>query len=231
ILFWLMTRWSHVREVWARDGVYIVASLTAVSGLLISFTPLGFHPWMGFMSALLIPISYMILAGHSYRALKDRNHNQSLSPHWIAVAVLFWLAGGGFLGTVSTQGQLPNWIQGTQLLQTQHDWMLWGLLAIILGLVNYQATALRGENRRVTGYMPLWLIAFGSGFALMIQASIGVIEIYLLKILHFAQTHLDVLIVPLQIIRIVCLLAVAVGIGIYALGFWVRRPKRITVIH
>lgn len=229
ITFWLMTRWSHVRAIWARDGVTIVASLISLSGLLISFAPLGLHPWIGFLAVWVIPISYMILAGHSYRALKDRNHNQSLSPHWIAIAILFWLAVGGFLGTISTQGGLPIWIQDTSIASAQIGWMLWGLLAIILALVNYQAAELRGENRRVTGYMPLWLMAFGNGFALIIQGCIGVVEIYLLKILHIHRPHIDVLLVPLHMIWIVCLLAVALGIGLYALGFWVRRPKKITV--
>lgn len=227
IMFWLMTHWSNVRVLWARDGVYIVASLIGLSGLLISLARLGLHPGLGVLSAFMIPICYMIFAGHHYRALKDRTHDQSLSAHWIAIAVLFWMAGGGFLGTLSTQGNLPLWIGDTQLASAQIGWMMWGILAIILSLVNYQAATLRGENRRVTGYMPLWLITFGHGLALLVQSCMGVVEIYLSRIVGIDPAHVTVLLLPMQLVWMICLLAVAIGIGIYALGYWKRRPKTI----
>lgn len=224
IMFWLMTHWSNVRAEWARDGVMIVSWLIAFAGVLMSIAPLALPSFIGFFSAFVVPVCYMILAGHSYRALRDRNQNLSLSPHWIAIAVLLWLAGGGFLGTLSTQVGIQQWLQGTRLAQAQHWFLIWGMLAIILSLVNNTATQLRGENRRVTGYMPLWLIAFGSGFGGVVLGCAGVVEIYLLRFLTIDRATVETLLIPLSIVWIVCLLIVAIGIAIYALGFWIRRP-------
>lgn len=226
--FWLMTRWSHVRAEWAQDGVMIVATLIGVTGLLISFAPIGYPAWLGVIVASIVPIPYMIFAGHSYRALKDRNHNQSLSPHWIGIAVLLWLAGGGFLGMISTQAGIQRWMMDTALASAQLGLMNWGILAIILSLVNYATAELRGENRRVTGYMPLWMIAFGSGFAFIVQACLGVLQIYLGGLMGIDPIKVDSLLIPLHIIWIICLMTVVMGIAIYALGFWVRRPNIVT---
>jgi hypothetical protein len=219
-----MTRWSNVREEWAREGVVIVSGLIALAGSLISIAPLALPSLIGIFSAVVVPICYMILAGHSYRALRDRNQNRSLSPHWIAIAVLLWLAGGGFLGTLSTQMGIQQWLSGTRLAEAQYGLMVWGMLAIVLSLVNTTATELRGENRRVTGYMPLWLIAFGNGFGAIVLGSTGVVEIYLQGFLAIDRATVERLLIPLSILWIVCLLTAAIGIAIYALGFWIRRP-------
>lgn len=222
ISFYLMPCWSRVRREWAYDGVVIVSTLLGIGGVFMSLAPIGLSPLLRLIAGFGIPIAYMILGGHSYRALRDRTHNMSLSPHWVAIAVLLWLAGGGFLGTLSILSS--SW-QGTPLINTQISLMRWGILAILLSLVNYTATSLRGDNRRVTGYMPLWLIAFGIGFANIIQGCIGVVEIYLMNILAYDTTTIPQLLIPLRVIRLVCLMGVAIGVGIYALGFWVRRPR------
>ena len=87
----------------------------------------------------------------------------SLAPHWTAVATLFWLAAGGFLGALSLQAGL-NQAQQDTALQAAQDWIMsWALLAHLCAYLNSVATELRGGNRRVTGYAPLWLIAFGAG--------------------------------------------------------------------
>lgn len=227
IMFWLMTRWSNVRADWARDGVIIVAGCVALAGFFITIAPLHRSPFLSIIAVLIVPICYMILGGHSYRALRDRNQNQSLSPHWIAIAVLFWLAGAGFLGTLSTHFGFQQWLQGTRLAGAQHSLMLWGVLAVILSLTNYTATTLRGENRRVTGYMPLWLMAFGTGFGMIVRGCAGVVEVYLRNILLLDTVTVDALLIPLSLVWIICLLIVALGIMIYAIGFWIRRP----IIH
>ncbi len=227
IMFWLITHWSNVRDDWARDGVMILAGCVSVSGFFITIAPLHHSSFLSIASVLIVPMCYMILAGHSYRALRDRNQNQSLSPHWIAIAVLFWLAGAGFLGTLSTHFGFQQWLQVTRLADAQYGLMMWGVLGIVLSLTNYTATYLRGENRRVTGYMPLWLIAFGVGFGMIVRGCAGVVEIYLTHFLLMDRVTVDTLLIPLSIVWIICLLIIAIGIMIYALGFWVRRP----IIH
>ena len=229
IMFWLMRRYSRVDDEWAQDGLRIVAVLVFLAGGLISLGRLGLPVVISYGAAALAPLCYIILAGHSYRALASRNENASLAPHWIALATLFWLVGGGFLGTLAIQPAINAAIQGTDLAAAQ-DWLArWVLLAIVLAFANEAASALRGDNRRVTGYVPLWLIAFGAGLAGVTQACRGVAQIYLRVIggLDAAAMREDLL--PLTVVWIICLSAVAVGILAYALGFWLRRPRIVLV--
>ena len=176
----------------------------------------------------MIPLCYVILAGHSYRALSSRNENASLAPHWVAAATVFWLVGGGFLGALSIQPGISEATRGTDLAAAQ-DWLAgWVLLAIALAFVNESATALRGDNRRVTGFLPLWLITFGAGLAAISLACRGVVQFYLRDVAAVEEAAQAELLLPLTTVWIICLLAVAAGIVIYALGFWLRRsPVRV----
>jgi len=229
IMFWLMRRYSRVDDEWAGDGLRIVAVLVFLAGGLISLGRLGLPVVISYGAAALAPLCYIILAGHSYRALASRNENASLAPHWIALATLFWLVGGGFLGTLAIQPAINAAIQGTDLAAAQ-DWLArWVLLAIVLAFVNEAASALRGDNRRVTGYVPLWLIAFGAGLAGITQACRGVAQIYLRVIGGLDTAAMREELLPLTVVWIICLSAVAVGILAYALGFWLRRPRIVLV--
>ena len=224
VMFWLMRRYSNVADQWAEDGLLIVALLVFLAGSLISLGRLGLPPVVSLAATALIPLCYIILAGHSYRALSSRNENASLAPHWIAVATLFWLVGGGFLGALSIQAAISEAMRGTDLVAAQ-DWLArWVLLAIVLAFVNESASSLRGDNRRVTGFVPLWLIAFGAGLASIVQACGGIVQIYLRDVAAVGPSALTELLLPLTIVWIICLLAVAAGIVTYALGFWLRRP-------
>ena len=102
------------------------------------------------------------------------------------------------------------------------------MILIVLSLVNYTATHLRGENRRVTGYIPLWLIAFGNGLGTIVLGCAGVVEIYLRELLAIDHDTVIYLLTPLLIMRLVCLMAIAIGVMVYALGFWARYPKIIS---
>ena len=116
-------------------------------------------------------------------------------------------------------------MRGTDLAAAQ-DWLAgWVLLAITLAFVNESATALRGDNRRVTGYVPLWLTVFGAGLATITLACRGVVKIILRDVAAVEKAAQAALLLPLTSVWIICLLAVAAGIVTYALGFWLRRPK------
>lgn len=225
VAFWLMTRISTVEREWAEDGVRIAAALLFFAGGLISIAPLGLPPLVGISATPLILICYTILAGHVYRALSLRNSDRSLAPHWTAVATLFWLLAGGFLGGLSLHAGLNQALQNTALGAAQ-AWLLgWALLAVICAYLNQVAVELRGGNRRVTGYMPLWLIAFGAGLSTVVQACRGVLEIYLRDGFALGPAQIREMTAPLTQLWIICLLAAAIGILILALGFWARRPK------
>lgn len=225
VAFWLMTRFSAVERDWADDGVQIVASLIFFAGSLISLAALGLPPWMSYSAAVLVVLCYTILGGHVYRALGMRKQDRSLAPHWLAVAALFWLVAGGFLGALSLPAQLNQAMQQTALAAAG-DWLMsWALLAVICAFINSVATELRGGNRRVTGYVPLWLVAFGAALSTILQGCRGVVEIYLRD--QFALDSLAALelTAPLTQVWLVCLLAVAAGILCFALGFWARLPQ------
>ena len=221
VCFWLMTRWSRVPDEWARDGVRIVAALLGIAGGFISIAPLGLPVPLIVIATPLIPLCHFILAGHSYRALSQRNADASLSPHWIALAALYWLMGGGLLGIIEL------YLRGKpgHLADARQDLLAWVMLAIVLGCVNFSAAELRGGNRRVTGYIPFWLVAFGVGLAAVLQICRGAVELYLREVFALDALDIAALLLPLTMLWMICLLAVAVGIIIYALGFWTRRPQ------
>jgi len=225
VAFWLMTRFSTVTREWAQDGLKIVAALIFLGGSLISIAPLGLPPVIGISAAPLIVLCYTIQAGHACRALSTRNADRSLAPQWIAVAALFWLVAGGFLGAISLHAGLNSAMQGTALSAAQVWIMSWALLAILCACLNSVAAELRGGNSRVTGYAPLWLIAFGAGLSTIVQGCRGVVEIYLRDSFALERARILAMTAPLTQIWILCLLAVAIGIMTFALGFWARRPK------
>ncbi len=225
VMYWLMRRYSRVEAEWAADGLRITALLVFLAGSMISLGRLGLATTVSIGATPLIPLCYIILAGHSYRALSSRNENASLASHWIAAATLFWLVGGGFLGTLSIQPAIGEAMRATGLATAQ-DWLaMWVLLAIVLAIVNEGATSLRGDNRRVTGYVPLWLVAFGAGLASIVGACRGVVQIYLREFAVAEATAMAALLLPLTAVWIICLSAAGAGIVIYALGFWLRRTR------
>jgi len=225
VMYWLMRRYSRVEAEWAADGLRITALLVFLAGSMISLGRLGLATTVSIGATPFIPLCYIILAGHSYRALSSRNENASLASHWIAAATLFWLVGGGFLGTLSIQPAIGEAMRATALATVQ-DWLaMWVLLAIVLAIVNEGASSLRGDNRRVTGYVPLWLVAFGAGLASIVGACRGVVQIYLREVAAAEATTMAALLLPLTAVWIICLSAAGAGIVIYALGFWLRRTR------
>ena len=224
IFFWLMTRWSRASSEWARDGVRIAAVLLVAAGSLISLAPTGPPAIVIGIATLLIPLCHLILAGHSCRALRARGADASLSPHWMALAALYWLIGGGLLGILGLYLKADG-----HLADAQQGLITWAMLAIVMGFVNGCAAELRGDNRRVTGYAPFWLIGFGVGLATVAQICRGAVELYLREVFALDGASIAGLLLPLTLIWLICLLAVAAGILIYALGFWARRPQILAV--
>ncbi len=220
VFFWLMTRWSRASSEWAQDGVRIAAVSLVAAGSLISLAAAGLSAIVVGIATLLIPLCHLILAGHSCRVLRERGADASLSPHWMALAALYWLIGGGFLGTFGIYLRSDGY-----LADAQQGLIGWVMLTIALGFVNGCAAELRGDNRRVTGYAPFWLIAFGVGLATVMQICRGAVELYLREVFALDAASIAGLLLPLTVIWLIGLLAAAMGILIYALGFWARRPQ------
>ena len=219
ISFWLMTRWSDVGLEWARDGLRTTAGLVLLAGGCISIAPLGWLRGISAIPTLLIPLSAMIFAAHSCRAL-GISRRATLSPHWLAAAALYWL-----IACLFSAVSLHIRAAAGHLDAAQHELAGWVMVAIVLAWVNAGAAELRGESRRVTGYVPLWLTVFGWGLALLLQICRGTLELYLRDVLALDAPAVAALLLPLTALWVIALLAVAIGILSYALGFWARQPQ------
>jgi nitric oxide reductase subunit B len=223
LVFWLMHRFSSITPVWADMSLYTVAGLLALAGALVTLTTLSpDSPLLGGASAIVIALLYLIFASHSYRALSDRNATNTLAAHWTALGVLLLLL-GGVLGGL--QAPVRLWTAGTRLSDLQPTLALLAVVAIILGVVNQAAAEMRGDNRRVTGLAPFWLVAFGvigGGLAL---AGAGLVQVYLERILSIGYLDTQALLEPLHALWVGGQGLFALGVGWYTLVFWLRRPR------
>jgi nitric oxide reductase subunit B len=232
LAFWLMHRMSNITPVWAEMGVNVVAGFVALAGALLTLPTFyslveseGIRA-LGGIGVVVLPVVYLIFAAHSYRALSDRNTNATLAAQWLALGVLLFLIGGGLLGGVGALPNLRDFTTGTRLSDLQTTLMQFAVVALLLGVFNQAIAELRGQNRRVTGLMPFWLVAFGvigGGAAL---AAAGVAQVYLERLLSVGYLETQTLLIPLYTLWFMGLILLAFGVLVYALGFWVRRPIR-----
>lgn len=228
--FWLMRRFSHITPDWADTGIYSVAGMVTLAGTLVALSPLlalGAPAWMqtlGNLSAILIPILYLIFAAHAYRALSDRNPIRTLAAHWFALALLLVLLGPGLLGALQAVPSVSQWTLGTRLGDLQTTLTLFAPLAMALGVANQAAAELRGQNHRVTGFIPFWLVSFGIVFVALSLGAAGVAQTYMERRLSIGYLDVQTLLEPLYALWFGGLVLAALGAAVYALTFWRRRP-------
>ncbi len=222
LYFWLLGRCSSVERAWREAGLRILALLLTLAGALISLGRLGLPPALAAGAAPLIALAYMILASHGYRALSSRNENATLAPQWLALATLLWLVSGLF-AALSIQPGINAAMRGSDIAAAQRWLMQWALLAVALAWVNEGTSALRGDNRRVTGFAPFWLMAFGAALTAAALLCRGAAYIALRDIAARSPTLAELL--PFTFVLLLCLAAVALGGLSYALGYWRRRAR------
>ncbi len=224
LAFWLLTRLGALSDDLAEARLRICAFMLGFAALLSSLGRITLPPILAACAAALVIIAFGLVASHLARPLREPNENKSLAGHWIALAALSWLAFGA-LGAISLTGGLWQAMRGTDLAAAWDGIGGWGSLAIALALVNYTASALRGDNRRVTGYLAFWLISFGAGFAFIAQLCRGVAQAYLREYANPAALSEAELLLPLTLIWLVCQVVLAAGMIVYALGYFARRPR------
>lgn len=211
--FWLMHRFSNITYDWMNRGLLVVASLLLVGELLLALR----------VVVMIVPVLYVFLGGHSYRALSDRNSSRTLAAHWYALGLLAWLIGGGILGPLLAW--VYPWVVDTYLTEARLMLVNWGGMAVLLGLVNQASAELRQQNRRVTGLMPFWFVSFGSLGACTGLAAAGLVQVYLARRLGFDAVTVQQEIAPLLLGWRFGLVLVFTGLLLYALGFWLRRVR------
>ncbi|MBZ0277165.1 MAG: hypothetical protein K8I60_13535, partial [Anaerolineae bacterium] len=160
--FWLMHRFSNITPAWADTGVIVTGGWAALAGVLVTLPglyPLGVPDWLltlGRISLFVIPICYLVIAAHSYKAFSDRNPTQTLAGHWLSLGIVLLLLGPGLLGAAQALPGVMQWTVGTRLSDLQGTLTGVAALAVTLGVINQGTIELRGINRRVTGLIPFW---------------------------------------------------------------------------
>lgn len=230
IAFWLMHRISNITPSWAARGVFVCAGLVTLAGAWITLPalyPLGVAPiirTIGSFGIVIVPTAYTIVAAHSYRALSDRNPTQTLSGHWLALGILLLLFGIGIVGGLQTLPDLALWTAGTRLAELQTSWIQAGAASVMLGMINYAGASARGQNMRVTGLLPFWLMTagwLGGGVALGLA---GVAQIYMERVLSVGYLETQTLLLPLHELWLVGWASAACGVVIYTTALTIRRP-------
>jgi nitric oxide reductase subunit B len=232
LAFWLMHRFSNITPRWAEMGVNTVAGLVALAGALLTLpmlytlTDSDIVKLLGSVGVVVIPAAYLIFAAHSYRAFSDRNTNVTLSAQWLALSVLLFVIGAGILGGIGALPGIQEFTTGTQLSDLQMILIRWAVVAVLFGMFNQATAEMRGQNRRVTGLVPFWLVTFGLLGSSAALAAAGVVQVYLERLLSVGYLETQTLMIPLYTLWFIGLLLVGFGILAYALGFWARRPAR-----
>ncbi|MDZ4767082.1 MAG: hypothetical protein SGI73_21285 [Chloroflexota bacterium] len=229
LAFWQLHRISNLTPAWAARGAAVCAGVLVVAGAWLALPalyPLGAADGVRMLGGLgvgIAPIAAIMVAAHAHRALVDRNASATLAGYWIALGVVLWLLGVGVVGAFGTLPALAVWTAGTPLAALSASWSSAGAAAIILGMINQAMAEARGQNRRITGLLPFWLIAagwLGSGAAMGMA---GVVQVMTERALGVAYLDAQRLIAPLGCLGLIGGLMTVLGIGVYALGFVVRR--------
>jgi len=228
--FWLMHRFSNVTPGWADMGIYSVGGLVMLAGVLVSLTPLyvmAAPEWvrmLGNLAVFVVPVAYLIFAAHSYKALADRNATYTLAGHWYTLSLLLLLLGIGLLGGVQSATGVSVYTLGTRLTDLQSTFVGLAVVSMALGVINQGAAELKGHNRRLTGLSPFWLVAFGIiGGGLALGAA-GAVQTITERQLSVGYLDTQTLVIPLYQGWFLGLAAVLVGMVIYGITYWLRRP-------
>ncbi|MFW5772702.1 MAG: hypothetical protein ACOCZH_05190 [Phototrophicaceae bacterium] len=219
--YWLMHRFSNITPFWRDQSIAVIAPLLATTGVLLALAPEV--RLAGFALAVVAPLALMLTAAHSYRALSDRNSSRTLAAHWTALALILWLLALGALAPLTRYPDAITTVTGTQLDAVRESLAGWALVAVGLGTVNQAVAEMRGQNRRITGLLPFWLVCFGLLGAALALAGAGLVQVYVERLLNAgaAETHRTIL--TLYRLRLAGTVAVLLGTLIYALGFTARR--------
>ncbi len=224
--YWLMHRFSNLTPLWLNQDSQIAAALLTLAGTLLTLASLAALPdWVSGIAALAIPVLLLMVAARTYRALTERNPTYTLAAHWFAMSVIVLLLGMGIVGGLQTVTAVRDYTLGTRLTDLQRTLCLLAVSAMVLGVMNQAWAEIRGENRRVTGLVPFWLIGvgvLGGGAAL---GAAGVVQTYMERILSVGYLDTQALLVPLYTAWVAGQAALLIGVLIYALAFWWRRPS------
>jgi hypothetical protein len=227
VCFWLMRRFSNVRQPWADQGAASVGGLMVVAGALLSIIPLaglGLSGGLALLGAVWAPLACVVYAAHAYRALSDHNAAQTLASHYVALHVVLVLAVGA-LGSALLLPDVAALAQGTRLPEAHYSLAQWAVLAALLGMVNQAASEMRQSSQRVTGLTPFWLLSAGAVLAGITLLAAGAAQVLLERRLNVGYLDTQTLLAPLYLGWIVGVAGLALGLCLYALGYRARQIR------
>lgn len=226
----LMARFSAARADWLDESLYTTAGLIALAGALLTVAdlyPLTAASWLatlGSVSSVAVPVIMVIIAGHFYRVLARRRDNATLAAHWVALGLVFTVLGAGILGGLGSEPSIRRWLMGTRLDDARVLLAYLLPVAVSLGMINQSAADLHGEDGRITGYIPFWLVGAGVLATTALLVAIGVGQVYMERVIAVDFVQAETLLIPLYRLTLGAWLLLALGMGIYAFTFWLRRP-------
>jgi nitric oxide reductase subunit B len=228
--YWLMHRFSNLTPAWLEQDIYIAAGLVLLAGVCLTFARMqaaaGWVIGAGNLAAALAPVFYLLVIARCYPALTQRNGTHTLAAHWFTLSILLFFLAFGLVAAAQLAPAIRPYTLGTRLNDLQSTLTLMAAVAMSLGVVNQSAAELRGQNWRITGLTPFWMVSagiLGGGLAL---GAAGVVQVYLERLLSIGYLDTQALLVPLYIGWIMGLISLLLGIVLYALGFWSHRPQR-----
>jgi nitric oxide reductase subunit B len=228
--YWLMHRFSDLTPAWLEQDIYIAAGLVLLAGICLTFarvqTAAGWVTTVGNFAAVLAPLFYLLVIARCYPALTQRNGTHTLAAHWFTLSILLFFLAFGLVAAAQLAPAIRPYTLGTRLTDLQSTLTLLAPVMMSLGVINQATAELRGQNWRITGLTPFWLVSvgiLGGGLALAIA---GVVQVYLERLLSVGYLDTQALIVPLYIGWVMGLIVLLLGIILYALGFWSHRPHQ-----
>ena len=228
--YFLIRRFSTVSALWAELSLRTLAGLLALAGVILSLAgliPLGLDVGvLGGIGAALVLLIYLIAASHLYRPLSHRNAANTLAAHWLALGMLLLLLGVGMIGALQIMPALRRVTVGTWLNALPEQAALDAIMAIILGAINQIAAELRADQRRITGLLPFWLVAFSLIGSVLLLAGIGLVQVYVERLLSVDFLEAETLLAPLYTLWTGFAVLLPSGLIIYGFLFLLRNPRR-----
>ncbi|MBK8020573.1 MAG: hypothetical protein IPK19_03855 [Chloroflexi bacterium] len=231
LLYWLYRRFGNVSTAWAESSLAAAVLLLVVSRglrvLLVALPP-DFEtvpPTLRTLVALFSLACALIVGAHGMAPHADRGTDRLLSAPWAAAALL-WLVLAACLETLLPLPGMASWACGPLLEEARVAAVQWAGLALVLGLANQVAAELRGENRRVTGWIPFWLVLAGS----LLHAA-GRVIAGLLSAYHAAlpgappMAEGQTLLAPFAGMAQTGVVLILVGLLVFAVSYYWRRPR------
>ncbi|MBL8134511.1 MAG: hypothetical protein JNL42_21810 [Anaerolineae bacterium] len=231
-LYWLYRRFSNVSAAWTISSLRAALLLLGWSGaarLFADLAPAGpaLRPAFAVMGILCL----LVVGAHSMLPQSDRNPSRVMAAPWAAQAMIWLILGGGLSAAPSLPGL--SWARHPLLDEAVDAALIAYGWCVLLGGANQLAAELRGQNRRVTGWIPFWLIFGGMLLIVAGLAAVGLLTAFQAALPGGAPFSTDsdgrlaALLEPFTAFWRVGGMMTLTGALTYALTYFLRRPRPI----